>query len=528
MPTYLSGDFLKASTPAAYRDETMVGRDMEDSEARERLLSATGEKTQTTTQRASTPLGTKEEGGDATQSKKRGKTLGVMALCCLTYYSVSGGPFGFESVVQAGGPFWALAGFALIFIWALPEALITIEMSIIFPEASGSVAWVEAAFGAKWGFIKGWLSLLSGIADNSLYPLLFVDCAVQLFMDDEGNVPLEDSPTIRYAITMSITLALTYLNYRGLDLVGKLSVYICLFSLMPFVVFCIMGSFKVVPSRWIEGPAEGFTSVNWRLLLNTFYWNLNYWDSAATFSGEVISPEKNYPTGIMLAVLLVFLSTFLPILVGTGASETNWEDWTDGYFIALAVDIVGPWLGYWMLLAATLTNVGMFEAEMSSDAWQVAGMAEKGIIPKIFAARSKYESPHYGVLLSLFGVLFITVMDFTSVIDLLNMLFCFSQAIEFTAYLKLKRDYPNMPKPWRVPLPDWLITLMLIIPICFTTVILYFSSAQALVISSLLAALGFVVHDLIEKARVNEWAQFEKYVPWCDGMKEKLEFTLAQ
>jgi hypothetical protein len=43
-----------------------------------------------------------------------------------------------------------------------------------------------------------------------------------------------------------------------------------------------------------------------------------------------------------------------------------------------------------MLMASTLTNVGMFEAEMSSDAWQVAGMAEKGMIPKVFAARSKY------------------------------------------------------------------------------------------------------------------------------------------
>jgi hypothetical protein len=45
------------------------------------------------------------------------------------------------------------------------------------------------------------------------------------------------------------------------------------------------------------------------------------------------------------------------------------------------------------------------------------------------------------VLLSLVGVLFITVMDFTSVIDLLNLLFCFSQAIEFVAYLKLKAEY---------------------------------------------------------------------------------------
>ena len=119
-------------------------------------------------------------------------------------------------------------------------------------------------------------------------------------------------------------------------------------------------------------------------------------------------------------------------------------------------------------------------------------------------------------------------MDFTSVIDLLNMLFCFSQAIEFTAYLKLKREYPNMPKPWRIPLPDWLIVVMLVVPIGFTSVIIYFSSAQALIISSLLTALGFAVYDLMERARANEWAYFERYVPWCDGMKEKLEFTLAQ
>lgn len=30
------------------------------------------------------------------------------------------------------------------------------------------------------------------------------------------------------------------------------------------------------------------------------------------------------------------------------------------------------------MIVATITNIGMFEAEMSSDAWQVAGMAEKG------------------------------------------------------------------------------------------------------------------------------------------------------
>ncbi len=45
--------------------------------------------------------------------------------------------------------------------------------------------------------------------------------------------------------------------------------------------------------------------------------------------------------------------------------------YVSGYFVHLATVIVGPWLGYWMLAAAAVTNIGQFEAEMSSDAWQV-------------------------------------------------------------------------------------------------------------------------------------------------------------
>lgn len=55
--------------------------------------------------------------------------LGLWPLVFLTFYSVSGGAFGIEQVVQAAGPFYALLGFSLLFVWALPEALVTAELS---------------------------------------------------------------------------------------------------------------------------------------------------------------------------------------------------------------------------------------------------------------------------------------------------------------------------------------------------------------------------------------------------------------
>ena len=44
-------------------------------------------------------------------------------------------------------------GFLILpLIWSVPEALITAELATAFPENSGYVAWVTAAFGPFWGF----------------------------------------------------------------------------------------------------------------------------------------------------------------------------------------------------------------------------------------------------------------------------------------------------------------------------------------------------------------------------------------
>ena len=141
------------------------------------------------------------------------------------------------------------------------------------------MAWVESAFGDLWAFQKGYLSWLSGVSDNALYPILFLDCFLEMMIDKDGNKPLqsEESANIRYIIVVLMTLCLSYLNYRGLEVVGNVSIAICIFALSPFVVFCVVGTFKVDPSRWLQTPPDGTKSVNWMLLLNTFFWNINFW-----------------------------------------------------------------------------------------------------------------------------------------------------------------------------------------------------------------------------------------------------------
>ena len=89
--------------------------------------------------------------------------LGVVSMAVLVFYNVSGGPFGIEATVRAGGNLYAILGFLVMpFVWSLQEALMTAELGTAFPEASGGVVWVEEAFGPLAGWMAGYLSWIAG------------------------------------------------------------------------------------------------------------------------------------------------------------------------------------------------------------------------------------------------------------------------------------------------------------------------------------------------------------------------------
>ena len=69
------------------------------------------------------------------------------------YLSVPQCTHGPQDAVTAAGPLLCIVGFIVFpLIWSVPEALMTAELATAFPENSGYVAWVTAAFGPMWGF----------------------------------------------------------------------------------------------------------------------------------------------------------------------------------------------------------------------------------------------------------------------------------------------------------------------------------------------------------------------------------------
>ena len=86
------------------------------------------ETTETSRSSHELPVTTTDSSGPAA------KKLTLVPLIFLIYFEVAGGPFGEEPAVQAAGPLLAILGFLIFpFIWSVPEALITAELSTAFP-----------------------------------------------------------------------------------------------------------------------------------------------------------------------------------------------------------------------------------------------------------------------------------------------------------------------------------------------------------------------------------------------------------
>uniref|UniRef100_A0A7S2Y342 Amino acid permease/ SLC12A domain-containing protein n=1 Tax=Entomoneis paludosa TaxID=265537 RepID=A0A7S2Y342_9STRA len=449
--------------------------------------------------------------------------LGVVSLTIITFYGVSGGPFGVEETVRSAGSFYTLLGFIVMpLIWSLQEALMTAELSAAFPEPSGGVAWVQKAFGDRMGWMTGYLSWVSGATDNAIYPVLFVDYVMQL----SGGSTDDIGQFTKFLVFSSISCVLAYTNWLGLPVVGKMSMTICLVAMSPFIILCIVGAFQVDPSRWFTPPDNAnsdqngedsghatlfsfatWGAISWRPYLNNLFWNLNSFDSTSCFAAEVEDPGRTLPRALGWSVVMVALGYILPLLVALGASNAKQSDWVDGYFSVIAEEIAGRWLAGWLVFAAGISNIALFQAELSSDAFQLMGMAEKGYLPKIFAVRSRHGTPTYSLAVGTIIIICMSVTNLDQLIEMLNFNYSISLLFEYVAFLKLRISHPHIHRPYKIPLSTAGCFVLFTPTIVATLVVMMLASLQTIMFSAVVNGLGFLLFSVRENEVCHKYAR---------------------
>lgn len=199
----------------------------------------------------------------------------------------------------------------------------------------------------------------------------------------------------------------------------------------------------------------------------------------------------------------------LPLLAVTGALELDRDLWGNGYLAKAAGHIAGAWLKYWVEIGAVLSTVGLFEAQLSSASFQLLGMAEMGILPSFMATRSPtFNTPTWGIAASACGTLALSYVSFENIISAANFLYSCGMLLEFASFLWLRRKFPLLKRPYRVPVGIPVLVCGCALPVAFLIYIMTLANPVVYILASSVTVLGVMGYFLMITCKRKNWMKF--------------------
>jgi amino acid transporter len=415
--------------------------------------------------------------------------LRLLPLVAAIYFMVSGGPYGLEDIIGLAGYKAALLLLAIVpFFWSLPTALMVGELASAMPDEGGFYVWVKQAMGPFWGFQEAWLSLAASVFDMAIYPTTFVLYLGHLF-------PAVNVGHRGLVIKLTIVLIAALWNLLGAATVGRGSVGMACISLSPFAVLIAVAFFRTLHGG-LHLASTPLTTFDLGGALSITMWNYMGWDNASTIAQEVDNPQRNYPRAMFASAISVACVYMLPLCavwaVGIPADRFSTGAWADAASL-----LAGPILLFCVVFAGSLDGLGTFNALTLTLTRLPYAMAEDGFLPRLLTKCTRKGVPWVSVLLCATGWALALKMTFERLISIDLVLYGGALILEFFALIILRKRAPEMPRPFRVPGPDIVATLIGIGPAILIAFALYAARDEKIaginaLLFSLLVALGGV------------------------------------
>jgi amino acid transporter len=434
------------------------------------------------------------------QPTRAARKLRLLPLLAATYFMVSGGPYDIEDIIGFGGYGPALLLLLVLpFIWSFPTALMLGELASAVPEEGGFYAWVRRAMGPFWGFQEAWLSLASSVFDMAIYPTTFV-----LYLQHLAPTVITGHRAI--ALELAVVAAAVLWNLRGAASVGEGSVKLWAVSISPFVILVGIAVYVGILGAHAHASLAHPARVGFSTAVLVAMWNYMGWDNATTVANEVENPQRNYPRVVLLAVVMIMLTYAIPIAAvawaGIPAAGFRTGAWVDA-----ARTLGGPALAAAVVVAGVIDDFGTFSNLTLSYTRLPHALAQDGFLPAIFKRRLQNGSPWVAVLAC--GVCWALALGFSfeRLITIDIALWGLSLILEFLALIVLRHNEPLLPRPFRIPGPNWVPILLGIGPVALSNYALYASRTEtvagisAFAFALTIAALGLPLYLLAKLSR---------------------------
>jgi amino acid transporter len=435
-----------------------------------------------------------ETNGSSSQSrvvKSHLRQIGFLPMLALFYGYTAGGPFGFEEIFRSAGPGMAIAFLTFVpLFWSIPISFAAAELNSILPVEGGFYRWTRAAFGDFWGFQCGWWNWSGTFLLNSLYGVMLTDYLADYFPWIAGNV--------KWAGACVVLILLGYLNVRGIQAAGWVSIALFVLVLIPVGWLCAVSLF-----HWKFNPLVPFVPPN-KPFVATFgqglalaMWNYAGYEQLSSVTGEMTNPQKNFKRLMIWITPLNVLTYIVPTGLALAALG-NWQDWQTGYIVTASRLIGGNALGVSMLIASLIGTLSLSNSTILCTTRIPATMAEDGYLPSwLGAIHPRFRTPARAILFSTVIYCFLARYKVEDLVDVYIWTRIATTLLTLFAAWRMRAKAPGAARSFRIPGGAAGIAYILIFPVILCGVKVYYSETFVLHWAPLLLASGPVAYAIL-------------------------------
>src|ERR1035437_4911699 len=289
---------------------------------------------------------------------RKTKKLRLLQLAAIIFLTISGGPYGLESLLAYVGNNWALILLIITpILWDIPTIVTVLELNSLMPVTGGYYQWGKRAIGLRFAWYEGWWTWLYTFVDLAIYPVLFMEYLGFFFPDIQS---------FKIPICLIIIWSCAFLNIRGIVPVGRTAVILGAIVLTPF--FILLFYFLTHHAISFSLPSSSLNEIKFSafgLGLYTVMWNFLGWDNVTTYAEEVSKPIRTYLISIIIAFIVIFVVYFFVLFISIQAGIDHAVLSKEG-FPALGEFVAGKWLGALIAIGGMASGLGLYSSVLLS------------------------------------------------------------------------------------------------------------------------------------------------------------------
>lgn len=291
-----------------------------------------------------------------------------------------------DDILERGGPLGAILGFVLGALTLFPIGYVYGKLVKAIPDAAGEVAYTARVFPRGVSFVTGWMMLLSYFLTCPFEAIAAGKIAGYLFpgIDSIELYRLGGHPIYlwRVVLGLTITVLLTWLNYRGIQASARFLKWTTFTFLTLVVIFAAEGfshgSFSNFKPLFSHSPLISILLV-WQITP----WFLTGFESVGK-GAEEASPDfqgKNFMVAIQMTIFVGLV--FFAVVIAAVAYVAPWQSLAHEKFPTAAAferALNSRWIVNLILGAAFIALLKAFNGNLVASSRMLFAMGRRNLL----------------------------------------------------------------------------------------------------------------------------------------------------